>query len=234
MLNKLILKIKRKENKFYSKLNKLGRNLQNFNIPIIKPLYKFLWWERTTSINVFKWILNVFYYSPLFRAMCFKVGRNFYLVNGLPEVNENIKIIIGDNVSIYAKETSFGGGKIIDNPILEIGDNTFIGPGVKIGVCQRIAIGKHCLIAARVIMSDSDGHPLDWSERRTKLPVRKEDVSPIIIEDDVWIGEGCFIRKGVKIGRGAVIGARSVVTNNIPPFSVAIGIPARVIKELQP
>ena len=53
---------------------------------------------------------------------------------------------------------------------------------------------------------------------------------PIIIEDDVWIGESAIIMSGVHIGRGAIIGAGAVVTKNIPPYAVAVGVPATVIK----
>ena len=56
--------------------------------------------------------------------------------------------------------------------------------------------------------------------------------SPVVIEDNVWIGEKVVILKGVRIGEGAVIGAGAIVTHDIPPYSVAVGIPARVINTL--
>ena len=55
-------------------------------------------------------------------------------------------------------------------------------------------------------------------------------VGEVIIEDDVWIGTGAIINKGVRIGKGSVIGSGSVVTQNIPPYSIAVGVPCRVIK----
>lgn len=232
MLNSFILKIKNKDNKFFVYLNTLLKNILVFSCPCIQPIHKFFWWEREVRLGLWRWFLKAFYYTPLFTSRCYKVGKNLNLVNGLPEVNENIRIIIGDNVCIYGKDNSFGGGKIKKDPILEIGDYTFIGPGVKIGICENLSIGRYCLVAARVIISDNDGHPLDWKKRRERLPVDKEGVAPITIEDDVWIGEGCFICKGVKIGRGAVVGARSVVTKDVPEFTIVAGNPAKIIREI--
>jgi len=233
MISDFIFKIKRRENKFFIFLYNLGKCLTKLNLPCIRPIHGMLWWERTMRLGLWRWILKVSYYTPLFQSMCFKVGKNLNLVNGLPEINENIKIVIGDNVEIYGVNTSFGGGKIKREPILEIGSNTFIGPAVKIGVCEKISIGNHCLIAARVIMSDNDGHPLGWEKRRQHLAVDEESVKPIIIEDDVWIGEGAFICKGVRIGRGAIVAARSTVTKDVSEFTVVAGNPARVIREIR-
>jgi len=175
--------------------------------------------------------LKVFYYTPIFKSVCFKVGNNLNLVNGIPYVNENLKIIIGDNVMVYG-DVGFQGYKVLKEPVLRIGDNTFIGPQVKIGVGKEIKIGNHCLIAARVYISDHDGHPLDWEKRRQRLPVDKDEIKPICIKDDVWIGEGAFIAKGVTIGRGAIIGARSVIAKDVPEFTIVAGNPARILKEL--
>lgn len=232
MINNFIFKIKNRENAFFNFLYKSAKNFTSFNIPCIKPIYKFLWWERRARLGSWRWLLKVFYYMPLFKSICFRVDKNLNLINGLPYINENLKVVIGNNVTIYG-DAGFQGYKVFENPYLEIGDNTFIGPQVRIGVGKEIRIGKHCLIAARVFIADHDGHPLDWKKRREKLPVDKEDIKPIIIEDDVWIGEGAFICKGVTIGRGAIVGARAVVTKDLPAFSVAAGSPARVIKNLE-
>jgi acetyltransferase-like isoleucine patch superfamily enzyme len=71
-------------------------------------------------------------------------------------------------------------------------------------------------------------------QRRANAPLEPEDVAPVVIEEDVWIGTNCMVLKGVTIGRGAVIAAGAVVTKDVPPFTVAAGNPARVIKRIEP
>jgi len=232
MFKTFLFRIRKNDGIFYQTINKITKAISCLNIPYLKFIYQFLWWERKFRLLLFAWFLKVFYYTPLFKAACFKVGKNLDLVSGLPYINENLKIIIGDNVCVYAKETGFSGGKIQETPVLKIGSHTYIGPGVKIGICKEITIGDHCLIAARVFMSDHDGHPVNWQKRREQLPVDIDSVSPILIEDDVWIGEGAYICKGIKIGRGAIIGARSVVTKDVEPFTVVGGNPAKLIKSI--
>jgi len=231
MLSNLILKIKNKDNKVFSYIHHLAKAIINFSFPCIRPLHKALWWERQLRLSVWRWLLKSFYYTPMFRAVCYKVGKNFNLVNGMPTVNENVKLVIGDNVTIWG-DAGIQGYKVIERPLVEIGDNTFIGPQVRIGVGKHIKIGNHCLIAARVFISDHDGHHLDYQKRRQNLPVEPEQIKPIIIEDDVWIGEGAFICKGVTIGRGAVVAARAVVTKDVSPFAIVAGNPARIIRTL--
>jgi len=232
MIRSFMLKIKNKNNKFYAFLNKSGKNLVNFSIPCIKPFHKLIWWIRFVLIAWWRWFLKSFYYTPLFKSMCYKTGKNLNLIGGMPYVNENLKIVIGDNVTIYG-DAGFQGYKVFKNPILEIGNNTFIGPAVRIGIGKEVKIGNHCLIAARVFIADHDGHHSDWKKRRENVPVEKGDIKPIIIEDDVWVGEGAFICKGVKIGQGAIIGARAVVTKDILPFTVVGGNPAKFIKNIE-
>ena len=91
----------------------------------------------------------------------------------------------------------------------------------------HVTIGDHVLIGPSVSLY-SVGHPLDLEERAAGW----EFGIPIIIEDHVWIGGGCTILPGVTIGRGSVIGAGSVVTKSIPPMSLAVGNPCRVIRSL--
>ena len=231
-LDKIILKIKRREGRFFTFLYKVARSISDFDIPCFKPLFRAIWTVVKLFLGVIGWVLKVFYYKPIFKSLCNKVGDSLNIIDGMPYLNRNIKLNIGNNVTIYGS-AGFQGYKVLDKPTLEIGHRTFIGPDVRIGVGKEIKIGQHCLIAARVFIADHDGHPLDWEKRRENLPVDKNDIKPIIIEDDVWVGEGAFICKGVKIGRGAIIAARAVVTNDVAPFTIVGGNPAKTIKELK-
>ena len=87
-------------------------------------------------------------------------------------------------------------------------------------------------MASGVRLSDYDGHPVDYLERRANASISTESIQPISIGDDVWIGTGTYIMKGVHIGDRAIIGAGSVVTKDVPSDIVAAGNPARPIKQL--
>ena len=135
----------------------------------------------------------------------------------------NGKIIIGKNIMCkpYSRlETLEDGAELI------IGDNVGVGAYTMIGSTDRISIGNDVLISNYVQIIDGD-HGI---KRDELIRSQKMVSSPIEIGSDVWIGAGVKILKGVKIGDGAVIGAGSVVTKNIPPYAVAVGVPAKVIK----
>ena len=101
-----------------------------------------------------------------------------------------------------------------------------------------ITIGAHTLIGPNVQLYTAT-HPInanerfvnDWDERSGDLFFRTKAL-PITIEDNVWIGGGTIVLPGITIGRNSVIGAGSVVTKSIPTYSVAVGNPCRVIREL--
>ena len=135
----------------------------------------------------------------------------------------NGKIIIEENFHCepYVRLNVFEDG------ILKIGDNCGIGSFSIINATKKITIGNNVLISSHVHIIDGD-HGI---RKRELIRNQKMVSKPIEIGDDVWIGTGVKILKGVKIGKGAVIGAGSVVTRDIPPYSIAVGIPARVIKE---
>lgn len=106
-----------------------------------------------------------------------------------------------------------------------IGRNTLIGIGnVIIG---PIAIGNHVILAQNIVASG-----LNHQYRNIDIPIYKQEIttSKIIIEDDCWIAANVVITAGVTIGKHCVIAAGAVVTKDIPPFSVAAGNPAKVIK----
>ncbi len=93
----------------------------------------------------------------------------------------------------------------------------------------NITIGDRVSIAPRVTLVTSS-HP-NHSRTRGFAPVA---AGPIVIENDAWLGAGCVILPGVRIGRGAVVGANSVVAHDVPPLHVVAGQPARTVRELIP
>jgi acetyltransferase-like isoleucine patch superfamily enzyme len=105
--------------------------------------------------------------------------------------------------------------------IVTVGDYTSIGDRTEIHCAKCVAIGNQVLISWDVNIIENDYHALGGG-----FPV----LAPVLIEDEVWIGARAIITKGVTIGRGATIGAGSVVTKDVPPFTVVAGNPARTIK----
>jgi acetyltransferase-like isoleucine patch superfamily enzyme len=116
---------------------------------------------------------------------------------------------------------------VAPNSRLSIGQNCFINDYSRIVSSYGCFIGNNVMIGELVSILDSD-HALDQSE----IPMTTQGFvgAPIVVEDDVWIGRGVAILKGVRIGKGAVIGANAVVNRDIPPYSIAVGVPARVVK----
>lgn len=133
-------------------------------------------------------------------------------------------IFIGKNTFIYKEAILMTyGGKII------IGDNVGINPYTIIyGMGKGVRIGNNVMIAAQSIII-----PANHNAQSTSIPMNSQGISSkgIVIEDDVWIGAGVKILDGVNIGKGSIIGAGAIVTKNIPPYSIAVGIPAKIIKK---
>jgi acetyltransferase-like isoleucine patch superfamily enzyme len=228
----LILRIKQRDTlwaKWFYDLAIIGRGL---NAPYVPYLHDSLYYERRVRLRTWRNLRMKLYYEPLMKSRCVSVGKNFRLVQALPLIGGNLKIFIGDNVTIDGTNT-FGGNRAYESPKLVIGDNTFIGWHVTITVAEQVTIGNHCLFGINTMIGDNDSHPVDWRLRRKKTLVNKEDVRPVTIGNDVWVGQGCYILKGVTIGDGAVIGAGSVVVKDIPPYCIAVGNPAKVVRHLE-
>lgn len=121
------------------------------------------------------------------------------------------------------------------NKCLVIGDNVEVNDYVHIGAINSVVIGNNVLIASKVFISDHN-HGYYGNSGRHDNPLttiakdRELSHAPVVIEDNVWIGEFVSVLPGVTIGKGSIIGTMSVVTRNVPPYSIAIGSPARVVK----
>lgn len=122
----------------------------------------------------------------------------------------------------------------VDSEIkLSFGNNVQVNDYVHIAAIEKVVIGDNVLVASKVFISDHNHGCYLGVEQSDPLtpPVERPIVSsPVIIEDNVWIGEFVSILPGVTVGKGSIIGANSVVSRNIPPYSIAVGSPAKVIK----
>ena len=111
---------------------------------------------------------------------------------------------------------------------VEIGEGTWINNGFCcIAQETKISIGRNCLIGSNVEIVDSDFHALRYQDRKSGIP---GSASPVVLEDEVFIGSNVRILKGVRVGKGAVIANSSLVNSDIPPLSVAGGIPAKMVR----
>lgn len=117
----------------------------------------------------------------------------------------------------------------VDNGRLEIGPDTALSPGVTVDASSGlIRLGRQVAIGPGTVIRAAN-HRFD----RTDVPIMLQghDYGEVLVEDDVWIAANCTITPGVRIGRGAVIGAGAVVTRDVPPMTVAAGVPARPLRQ---
>ena len=122
---------------------------------------------------------------------------------------------------------------------INIGDRTFIGSST-ITSASSVKIGNDVLVSSGCYITDTDGHSIDHSIRRndvTNWTQNSKDwdsieIKPTKIDDLSWIGWGSIILKGVHIGKGAIVGAGSVVTRDVPSYAVVAGNPAQVVRRL--
>jgi len=150
-------------------------------------------------------------------------------------LNSKCKVVIGDYVKLDGTIFCNARGSIT------IGEYTVIRTGSVINADNNISIGKYCFLSKDVIIYDNNGHPTNVELRRKQLlnlhhtPIDNYQGinAPVVIENDVWIGNRAIILKGVTIGQGAIIGAGAVVTKNVPPNTIAAGNPAKVVKKIE-
>jgi len=159
-----------------------------------------------------------------------KLGDGVHLFKGVridALGHENNEIILEEGVAVE-RNVDIGA---LDNTQIYIDKGTFIGTGVCIAGPGNVKIGKRCLIAAHSgIFANHHIYTDPFKYIADQGVIRKG----ITIEDDCWLGHNVTVTDGVTIGKGSIVGASAVVTKDIPPYSIAVGIPARVIKTRLP
>jgi acetyltransferase-like isoleucine patch superfamily enzyme len=193
-------------------------------------------------------IIGVFLRAFFYKFLVSGQGT-FYLQSGV--ILKNLKnIFLNDEVYIDHRAYINGSGGVVEidrgsrimcdaflhvynfrelqNSKIVIGKNTVVGPKCVIYGHGGAKIGNNVIMAARVSIL-----PVNHHYMCNHKPIKDQGIEAkgIVVEDDVWLGCGAIITDGVTIGKGSVIGAGSVVTRDIPAFSLAVGIPARVIKQ---
>lgn len=181
-----------------------------------------------------------------FFLISIKRNKNVFLGRGvifcnvpMISINDKSKLYLGDKVTINSENNGyhlnmFGKCKILmDKPgaVIEIGENTRIH-GSCIHAYREVRIGRNCLVAANCQIMDGNGHDLSFPDVENRVHT-VGPVKPVIIEDCVWLGMNVVVLPGVRIGRGSVISANSVVHKDIPPMVIAGGNPIVVIKDMR-
>ncbi len=208
------------------------KRLYAFRLPYFKP-YAALIAETRSLVELARtWVNNVLWYDQMIRYRCNKVGARLIFQGTFPLINNRGYIEIGDDVTFVGRNNLVVGFNVpdIQRPELIIGDDVIVGYRCEINVARSVRIGHHVLIATGVKIFDNNSHPIDPELRRANAPMTGEDIAPVVIHDDVWIGMEAVILKGVTIGQGAIVAIGSVVTKNVPERVIVAGNPAKVVK----
>lgn len=128
-----------------------------------------------------------------------------------------------------------------ENAVFSVGNDCFIGKAL-ISVADNVEIGNDVMISWGVTISDHNSHSLKFSERQRDVEDWHDcskdwsgvKIGKVVIQDKAWIGFNVILLKGVTIGEGAIVGAGSVVSKDVPPFTIVAGNPARIVRELGP
>ena len=182
-------------------------------------LQKWRWYER----NSFPWN-RALIHREFARRRAF---ARWPLHGNVLEAFREARLVVGEGTLLepHVWLTAPGQARI------RIGEGTFLNIATMVAAQELVEIGDHCMFANGCFVTDSNHRfddpdkPITWQGFRSKGPTR--------IGDNVWCGANVVVTSGVTIGERSVIGANSVVTQDIPPFSIAAGAPAKVLRRVE-
>ena len=188
-----------------------------------KPSYLSRLWFLIRSEFVFRYSFKKKFASMAGRPMVWGIW-NVVVYGPNIHLGKNITMVGANGFRTNLTTVNFGGHE----GHIKIGDNVLVMNGVRISSAKEIIIGDNCMLANFCYIMDSDWH--DIYDRN----ISPGKSSSVILENNVWVGDSAIICKGVRIGENSVIGAGSVVREDVPPNAVVIGNPAKVVKYLDP
>lgn len=199
---------------------------------IFSRLISLLFRPNSTVSNVESVLMRINSYFLCLRLNCkrvlFRGSPNLILGMDLIEIGEDT--IFGKGIILAANKKY---GAQVFSPKIKIGKRCDFGDFLNITACEEISIGDDVLMGRWITISDN-AHGM-FEKEDLFIPPKKRKIyikGPVKIGDNVWIGDKATVLSGVEIGEGAVIGANSVVTKNVPPYSMAVGKPATIIKRI--
>jgi acetyltransferase-like isoleucine patch superfamily enzyme len=231
LVHQLAMQIKRGESGKARAARDLYHRLLRLNLPdtaALRAFYAALFYAHDAAIAAHEYALGKLLYEPMTRARFARVGRGLR-VTGLPYIRGHARVTIGNDCSFG--RIAVQSGRFFAEPELTFGDGCTVAQDCLFSVNQRITIGNHVSIAARSSISDSDNHPADPERRIRGEQLTVEEIRPVTLGDHVWIGRGAHVLKGVTIGEAAVVASGSVVVSDVPARALAMGVPARIVKQ---
>lgn len=187
------------------------------------------------QMNCLKWLFRLFGKRDFVCSPTSKIHGCASIVN---IAKDKTKIKIGAFSHIKGELLTFAhGGKIL------IGDYCYVGENAKIWSALNISIGNRVLIAHSVNIFDNLTHPINPARRHEHFrqiitrghPAQIDlEERTVFIDDDAWVGAMSIILPGITVGKGSIIGAGSVVTKDVPPYTIVAGNPARIVRTLEP
>ena len=192
---------------------------------------------RLLSVSSLRWAIRHRAYTPWYLVRYWRFLR-FRLAN--PHVVTNGMVFLGRRVEVFARP---GYGRLILGRWVHIGDGTSLrchegtlriddkvvfGRNIVVNAYLDVTIGASCILADMVYVTDFD-HVFD----DVTVPIKDQGIvkAPVRIGPDVWLGTKATVVRGTQVGTGSVVAAHAVVTRDLPPFSVAVGVPARVLRD---
>ncbi|MGI6243577.1 MAG: acyltransferase [Prevotella sp.] len=159
------------------------------------------------------------------------ISYRAYRLQGLKNVFVGTNSRIGRSVQLTAWERAYGQ---THTPCITIGDFCCIRDYAHITAINSITIGNNVLTGNNVLITDNSHGEIKFEQMGIRPEIRPlYSKGPVKIEDNVWLGNNVCVMPNVTIGQGSIIGANAVVVHDIPPFSVAVGVPAKVVKTLK-
>jgi acetyltransferase-like isoleucine patch superfamily enzyme len=213
-------------------LRRVNRSVRNFSLPAPRWIFGPILWVFVSLREMYYFCIRVFVCEPFFKAYCTEYGRDVHTGSFIHWVIGRGRLILGNNVTVDGKCSFIFAVRYTEHPTLRIGDNVRIGHLCTFTVGREITIGNNVMIGGGIEMFDSPGHPTDSALRLAGSPALPEDVKPIHIEDNVWVGSGATIFPGVTLGEGCIVARGAIVMSNVPRYVVVAGSPARQIARL--